>query len=173
MPQVVHHHKRFRPIPAVIIIVLLVVLVVGLWQAYVWMQAAQAKSNYNAAMARVQGLDEHSKYAAAQTVLQNYLHTNPPTKYRYTALLLLGDLAYDNRQDTVAVQDYKQAVAANGGKMTEIAAEDIGQAAASAGDKATALTYYKQALALTISQPGVSNDAADLQATVQNLESSQ
>ncbi len=148
-------------------------LAVGGWFVAMQLRAQHQLKQYNTAMQQATNLESHDNLMTAQNVLKTYLQTNPPDKYRYTVLLLLGDLAYDNRQDALAVQDYKQAVSANGNKMTEIAAEDIGQAAASAGDKATALTYFKRALALTQAQPGVSNDAADLQATVQNLESSQ
>lgn len=114
--------------------------------------------------------DDHAgRYDDEATVLKNYLKSNPPQKYRYEPLMILGNLAYNKRDDSGAVRYYKEAIAANDGKLTAFDAASIAQAAQSDGDKAMAVQYYKQAIKLTKVEPGVANNVDEYKQIIRHL----
>jgi tetratricopeptide (TPR) repeat protein len=177
MPQVEHTHPKFRPATAIIAACALVAIVAGLvlglghvFERGSTHSSAQDKHDqFNSVMAQAATLEHQKKYAQEQQLLKKYLHTNPPGQYQYLALMKIGNLAYDQRQDADAVNYYKQAVLADNGKLNLIDAQSIAMAAAAGGDKATAIEYYRQAIKLTDVRPGVGNNIDEFKAAIQHL----
>jgi hypothetical protein len=151
-------------------IALLVILIIGAWLVYEHVLQTQL-DKYNLVLSQAQALDRGNHHQEEKSVLLAYLKTGPPKQYRSEPLMILGDLAFDNRDDSGAISYYQQAVASSDGKLTELQAESIGEAAAAAGNKTVALEYFKKAIQLTVVSPGVSSDIDDLKATVSQLES--
>ncbi len=113
-------------------------------------------------------LDRESNYGEEAKVLQNYLKTDPPKKYRYQPLMILGNLVYDNRHYVQAIAYYRQAEAA-AGKVQLVDAASIATAAQAAGQNQLAIEYYREAIKLTPVQPGVANSISDYQDAIKYL----
>ena len=173
MPQVIQKGSSRKRRLGVGSVVLVLIAIAGLVYGVTVWRAQQDRRAYDVAIQLAGSLDHHSRYKDEQSELMTYLRTNPPKQYRIKPLMILGNLAFNERDDTGAIDYYKQAVASNEGKLTEIQAESIGQAAAAGGNKVMALEYFKKAVQLTVVKPGVGNDLDDLKATVNNLESGQ
>ncbi len=166
------HKRRFIP-NWTFVVVLCVILAIGAggWLTFNYInQSTSAPDQYNSVMSQADYLDQELNYTDEASTLKNYLATNPPKQDRYKPLVLLGNLAVDDHNNAKAVQYYQQAVADDGGHLTEFDAETIGQTEAAEGNNTLALQYFKNALKIAQANPAESGDIDDLNATIKNLE---
>lgn len=170
MPTIQHEKKLNRGlIGGVIAAVLVVVAAFGLVYGWHFWQSMAEKQAYDNAMQHADLLDRQSQFKEEESVLADYIKTNPPQQYRYKPLMRLGNVAFNQHNYKGALTYYQQAVAANGGKMQLIDAESMAMAAAAAADKEAAIKYYKQAISLTKVQPGVRNDIDEFKIAIKKL----
>ncbi len=158
------------------ILVLVIVVVAGL----LWWHNENNNAAKNKAEAQKQAaqtavdhanqLDQSGDYASEAKVYKNYLATNPPKKYQYKPLVSLGLLAQMRKDYKSALNYYNQAIAINGGNLSEFDAENIALVAGATGDKPKMLVYFKKALQIAEANPKAYTDIKDLKATIKNLE---
>lgn len=103
---------------------------------------------YDEAIKNAKALDAKGQQAAEAQLLQHYLDTNPPKQYQPGAAELLGDAEKKSGDNRLAFKWYFKADSLQAKPSLELKVK-VADTAAGAGDKATAISYYKQALALT------------------------
>ena len=99
------------------------------------------------AMKNAQALDSAGKHADEMQLLEHYLDTKPPKQYQSDVLKKLGGVAYVTGDYHAAYQWYLNADA-NSSKPDPEVKLGVAQSAEQVKDNATAISYYKQTVAL-------------------------
>jgi tetratricopeptide (TPR) repeat protein len=115
----------------------------------IWVVVQYANSQlYSTAMSKAGQLDAAGKYDDEIASLSSYIATNPPSGYRYQALLRLGDLQYKQHKygDAFISYEHAKALASQTNAHIELG---IAQSAAALGDRPTAAQAYQELVKLT------------------------
>ena len=134
----------------------------------------QADQAHASATSQALAYDRAGQYVKERAVLETYMKTNPPKKYRYPADISLGDLTYNAGDDKAALRWYKDAQA-TGGKPQLLDVLGLAQATEATGDKTGAIRYLKQAITLTeaekVDQASIPSLVLSYQQQISYLES--
>jgi tetratricopeptide (TPR) repeat protein len=113
-----------------------------------WQTQLQQSQQSALVTQQAQQLDHADKYAQEETVLKDYISTNPPKKYSYPVLVQLGTLGINLQDYSDALKWYEQAAVANGGKPEIEVAVGLAVSEAKTGNKEAAISDYRQAIQL-------------------------
>ncbi|HEV2412419.1 MAG TPA: tetratricopeptide repeat protein [Candidatus Saccharimonadales bacterium] len=119
---------------------------------------------FNVVMQQSQSLTNISQYAAAETLLRNYLNTDPSQNNKRDAYVQLATI-YTNASDyRTAISYYQQANSIDKTPHLDTT-EGLAYAYQQMGDKTQSIHYYKQAISIL---QGMHNPY--LQSVVQNMQ---
>src|SRR4051794_11385916 len=107
MPQIMMPQQGRKKTPLTVGLIVVGCVVVVLVSILV--VSVASKLMYDAMNKQAVGLDQSKDYAGEKKVLIDYLETNPPTGYRYNALLTLGDTHMKTGEYSSAFLAYEQA----------------------------------------------------------------
>jgi tetratricopeptide (TPR) repeat protein len=119
---------------------------------------------------QAQTLDNAHKFAAEQTLLQNYVTSHPSNPNQYPLLIQLGSLCLNNHDYASALRWYKQSESVMSKTQPADPAGAVGAAMAESalGNKTEAISYYRQAITLTTYQ-SPDNNVDSYKAAIQAL----
>jgi tetratricopeptide (TPR) repeat protein len=98
--------------------------------------------------AQARQLDGNKRYKEETNLLEKYLNSNPPEQYQEDVSAQLGDVAYRSGDYPAAYRWDLRAWTLEGTKQKLATDVNVAQAAALSGDNATAISFYRQAIAL-------------------------
>jgi tetratricopeptide (TPR) repeat protein len=154
VPQIIL--KKSRRWQQVILAAVAVCLLVAVIVLIVILLGALKHSNVEA---QAKQLDANKQYKDEINLLENYVNSNPPEQYLEGIAAQLGDIAYRSVDYRAAYRWDLRAWTLEGSKPKLVMVVNVAQTAALSGDEATAISFYRQAIALVPAQPPITHDA--------------